>query len=1265
MADTQKEYIELFEKYTSLLSEMEIISKDNERLSRLKPHKINSKNDDQRRLEKLEAELKEKDKKYSKLCLEMELILQDNERLHKSLSMYETINLGNYSEGVEQLSVEKGNSETQNSSNKVLTKIHSEEQSERVELLQVRVNEYDPVQNKNEDKTKQLEQQILRCRKLRENVDQKDEELSQLKILQEEINTEYQNLSEEWSVMRSDIDWYKLQLSQKQAIIINQSKELEENNKELHMLRCFIIGQKDNLKRSHLSPSGVNISSSQTLIKDDEGQGCGRYSLNLYSSDEEYERSIDTPTFIEVFLQSSAISPIDEDTQQSNTIFSDDEASFAKRSSSELKGENFCTLFNTEIFEYQTEISALEDEILNLKRTHKENLEWKEQEIKALDTKLKECLYRNDELMSSLKSKTVENEKLSRENNTDRAEKLEKEIKKLKKICASAEKTANNEFKKKRELESLNEKLIKNLKDLKKQIDHRDEFIKIESNIRKENEDRIITQQKDLEFLTLRILELEEANERRKEERKLSSKMERELSAMTQQVQELLDGNEENVTRYKQFVVTLEEQIETLLSQFEESKQRHESDIQYHQVMLKNRTIELENIQSAFKEKEDIIKGIKKEFTYCEGEVAKQRNMIIQNDNKISDLKKQIEYLALIIDLLRRKVEGCDGGEFVVRRNQILSLEDNYSVVMLRKYSSPSTVLPADENAFLRIPSTSSASDVENVTNSFPTKSINSSSSLKKGLQDQDKRFGCDNKYNHLRDSPSTRRKDAEVVKKCESKLSTSTEIPSAANEYIKATLSYIDIYPKSINKNMTKEKTSFKNFSETLNEKACRKVEGDNTQIEGKNEKHLYESRKLGKDIDDWQLRWECARRLKCDVVMVTNQDGLGIEENIKLESGSNIHQLDAHVGTKENDEKAKEKVEKETKEMVEKLEEEDQHVLQLEKCCEEMQKIAACFHKEIQSSQMQLLSILKDRRQMQEQLKKNTRSEIKVLKDWIKDKVANWKEKCQIVFWQVEKTLHENGEKLLRMQNQLHEIKMDVETTSNKFVKNYIKQGKICWESKLQQYDQMLLSLRCKLSQIFCTNQNNIEIQSQPIIDKIGSSIYFLHDLLEVIGARNSVNKTTSNAATTEGKSTLDLDAQQMNSLEGIKKTLQCKNKELDEARIMIKILNEEKDVDHVSANEKETNDAVDFRLREQHTTNMKSDYDLRILIRDLEIRRLRTLLAVKYRKRKKKLFQKRKTFLKKLSKKKRMKKSEIVFENSFPRKSNATKLVWVDGK
>lgn len=122
-----------------------------------------------------------------------------------------------------------------------------------------------------------------------------------------------------------------------------------------------------------------------------------------------------------------------------------------------------------------------------------------------------------------------------------------------------------------------------------------------------------------------------------------------------------------------------------------------------------------------------------------------------------------------------------------------------------------------------------------------------------------------------------------------------------------------------------------------------------------------------------------------------------------------------------------------------------------------------------------------------------------------------------------------------------------------------------------------------------------------------------------------------------------------------------MQCKNKELDEARKMIKILNEE-NLGHVSANEKEANDAVDFRLREQHTTNMKSDYDLRILIRDLEIRRLRTLLTAKYRKRKKNLFQKRKTFLKKLSKKKKIKKSEIVFENSFLGKSNATTL---DGK
>lgn len=204
MADTQNDYTKLFEKYTRLLSEMEIISKDNERLSNLKPHKMNCKNDDQRRLEKLEEELKERDKKYSKLCLEMEVILHDNERLHKSLSMYETVNQGSYSERVEQTSVEKGKGETHNNSNRVLTKIHFalKEQNERVELLQARVNEYEQEQNKNKDKTKQLEQQTLRCRELRETVDQKDEELAQLKISQKQINTEYQNLSEEWSIMR-------------------------------------------------------------------------------------------------------------------------------------------------------------------------------------------------------------------------------------------------------------------------------------------------------------------------------------------------------------------------------------------------------------------------------------------------------------------------------------------------------------------------------------------------------------------------------------------------------------------------------------------------------------------------------------------------------------------------------------------------------------------------------------------------------------------------------------------------------------------------------------------------------------------------------------------------------------------------------------------------------------------------------------------------------------------------------------------------------
>uniref|UniRef100_A0A7M5V5E3 Uncharacterized protein n=2 Tax=Clytia hemisphaerica TaxID=252671 RepID=A0A7M5V5E3_9CNID len=153
-----------------------------------------------------------------------------------------------------------------------------------------------------------------------------------------------------------------------------------------------------------------------------------------------------------------------------------------------------------------------------------------------------------------------------------------------------------------------------------------------------------------------------------------------ELMSLSEEISKLLQQKDENA-QHEQLINDLENRVDLLNNKVNTSKERHQSELEYLNMALENRTDELQQVQEKHDEKEASLKQIKRQLQRQETEIDQKDTTIKHYEKEIVEFKEEVERLNRRLKTLKgEKEKHTKGIEIEEKQNRIVKFNDDVAV---------------------------------------------------------------------------------------------------------------------------------------------------------------------------------------------------------------------------------------------------------------------------------------------------------------------------------------------------------------------------------------------------------------------------------------------------------------------------------------------------------------------------------------------------------------------------------------------------------
>ena len=155
-----------------------------------------------------------------------------------------------------------------------------------------------------------------------------------------------------------------------------------------------------------------------------------------------------------------------------------------------------------------------------------------------------------------------------------------------------------------------------------------------------------------------------------------------ELTSLSEEISKLLKQKEEN-DQHNEMIADLETRIEMLTSKMTLCKERNQSEMEYLNLTLENRTDELKRVQQQHDAKDTSYKQMKKEIQKRENELEEKDSLIRRHEQDVVILKDEVDRLTKKVNTLKGEKEKHNKKieiEIEEKQNRIVKFNDDVSV---------------------------------------------------------------------------------------------------------------------------------------------------------------------------------------------------------------------------------------------------------------------------------------------------------------------------------------------------------------------------------------------------------------------------------------------------------------------------------------------------------------------------------------------------------------------------------------------------------